>query len=214
MTQILNTILAMIKTHGTLSMFIGGVVEQIIVPFPSPIITMSGGAFLINRPLPVFEAIWHIFARVSVPYSIGAVIGTSLVFLVAYYGGRPLIDKFGKYIGISWKLIEKVKADFQKTITDELFVLIAVTIPVVPVSLISAFCGAFRFKPAKFYPVMFLALLIRATILGFVGYQMGEAFTGLAHGLDKIESLLTVIGAILILGFLYLKREKWMKDNS
>ena len=214
MTQILNAILAMVKTHGALSMFIGGVVEQIIVPIPSPIITMSGGAFLINRPLPIFEAIWQIFSKVSLPYSIGAVIGTSLVFLVAYYGGRPLIDKFGKYIGISWKLIEKVKADFQKTITDELFVLIAVTIPVVPVSLISSFCGAFRFKPAKFYPVMFLALLIRATILGFIGYQMGETFTSLAHGLDKIESLLTVIGAILILGFLYLKREKWIKDNS
>jgi len=214
MTQILNSILAMVTTHGPLSMFIGGIVEQIIVPIPSPIITMSGGAFLIPHALPLFEAIWQIFIRVSIPYSIGAIIGTSMVFLIAFFGGRPLIEKFGKYIGISWKLIEKVKEDFQKTISDELFILIAVIIPVVPVSLISAFCGGFRIKPAKFYPMMFLALLIRATILGFIGLQMGETFTNLAYGLDKIESILTIVGAFLILGFLYLKREKWISDNS
>lgn len=204
----------MISTHGPLAMFIGGIVEQIIVPIPSPIITMSGGAFLIHRSLPFFESLWQIFTRVSLPYSVGALIGTSLVFFVAYFGGRPLIDKFGKYIGISWKLIEKVKSDFQKTIADELFIFIAVSIPVVPVSLISAFCGAFRIKAQKFYPMMFFALLLRATILGFIGLQMGETFTSLANGLDKIESFLTIIGAFLILAFLYLKREKWLKKNS
>ena len=214
MTQILQSILDMVKTHGLLAMFIGGVVEQIIIPIPSPIITMSGGAFLIQHGLPFFQTIWEIITQVSLPYSFGAVIGTSFVYLIAYYGGRPLINKFGKYIGISWNLIEKIKADFQKTIKDELFIFISVCIPVVPVSLISAFCGGFRIKPAKFYPMMFLALLIRATILGFIGLQMGETFTNLAYGLDKIESILTIVGAFLILGFLYLKREKWIKENS
>lgn len=214
MTEILNSILAMVKTHGPLSMFIGGIVEQIIVPIPSPIITMSGGVFLVSKQGNFFNILWQIITRVSLPYSIGAVIGTGLVFFIAYFGGRPLLDKFGKYIGISWKLIEKVRADFQKTIADELFILIAVIIPVVPVSLISAFSGGFRFKPAKFFPIMFLALIIRAIILGFIGFNLGEAFTGLAHGMDDLESILTVVGAFLILGFLYLKREKWLKKNS
>ncbi len=214
MTEILNSILAMVKTHGPISMFIGGIVEQIIVPIPSPIITMSGGVFLVSKQDNFFKILWQIVSQVSLPYSIGAVIGTGLVFYITYFGGRPLIDKFGKYIGISWKLIEKVRADFQKTIADELFILIAVIIPVVPVSLISAFSGGFRFKPAKFFPIMFLALIIRAIILGFIGYNLGEAFTGIAYGMDKIESILTVVGAFLILGFLYLKREKWIKKNS
>jgi membrane protein DedA with SNARE-associated domain len=137
-----------------------------------------------------------------------------MVYLIAYYGGRPFIEKFGKYIGISWSLIEKVKSDFQKSIKDEVFILIAASIPIVPVSLVSAFCGGFRITPAKFYSMIFLALIIRSVILGLIGYQMGEAFISLAHGLDKIESVLTVIGAALILGYLYLKREKWLKNNN
>jgi len=214
MEHILNSILEMIKTNALLAMFGGGFIEQIIVPIPSPIITMAGGALIIERNLPIFEAIWQIFNKVSLPYTIGATIGTSLVYFIAFYGGKPLIDRFGKYIGISWKLIEKIKADFQKTIADELFILISCSIPIVPVSLITGFCGGFKIPPKKFYPMVFLALLIRATFLGFIGFEMGEAFVGLAHGLDKIESLMTVIGAGLMLGFLFLKREKWLKKNE
>ncbi|HPT66148.1 MAG TPA: VTT domain-containing protein [Candidatus Woesebacteria bacterium] len=214
MTQILQMILNLVKTNGLLAMFLGGVIEQIIVPIPSPIITMSGGAFLVSQNIAILSAIWEIICKVSLPYSIGAIIGTSMVYLVAYFGGRPLVDKFGKYVGIKWSLIEKIRTDFQKTIRDEVFIFIAVIIPVVPVSLMSGFCGAFRFKPIKFYPIMFLALIVRSIILGFIGFQMGEAFTGLANGLDKIESILTVVGAGLILGFLFLKREKWIKKNS
>lgn len=213
MTQILNSLLALIQSHGSLAMFLGGFVEQIIVPIPSPIISMSGGAFLVKPNLPLFETIWQIIQKVSLPYTLGATLGTSLVFWIAYLGGKPAIDRFGQHIGISWKLIKKIKVDFQKTIRDEVFILISCTIPVVPVSLVTAFCGGFRISPAKFYPMIFLALLIRAAILGFIGLSMGETFTSLAHGLDKIESLLTVIGAGLILGFLYLKREKWIKNN-
>lgn len=197
-----------------MAMFLGGLIEQIIVPIPSPIITMAGGAFLIEAGLPIFETIWQIFTRVSLPYTAGAVIGTSLVYFIAYFGGKPILDNFGKYIGLSWKLIEKVKEDFQKSIKDELFILIACSIPVVPVSLVTGFCGGFKIKPVKFYPMLTLALLFRATLLGYIGFQMGETFTSLAHGLDKIESLLTIIGAFLTLGFLYLKREKWIKQNE
>lgn len=214
MTKILDAILALVKHNGNMAMFLGGLIEQIIVPIPSPIITMAGGAFLIEAGLPIFETIWQIFTRVSLPYTAGAVIGTSLVYFIAYFGGKPILDNFGKYIGLSWKLIEKVKEDFQKSIKDELFILIACSIPVVPVSLVTGFCGGFKIKPVKFYPMLTLALLFRATLLGYIGFQMGETFTSLAHGLDKIESLLTIIGAFLTLGFLYLKREKWIKQNE
>ena len=214
MTQILERIIELIQTHGLIAMVGGALVEQIIVPIPSPIISMAGGAFLVTRDLPLFETIWQVFTHVALPYSIGALIGASLVYFASYYIGKPFLDKYGKYIGLSWKLIEKVKQDFQKTIADELFILIASSIPVVPVSIVTAYSGGFRIPAKKFYPMLFLALLIRSTILGYIGFQMGEAFTELAHGLDKIESLLTVVFAGLILGFLYLKREKWIRHNG
>lgn len=214
MDQILQSILEMVKTHGSLAMFIGGLTEQVIVPIPSPIIAMSGGAFLVPHGLSFIQSLINVILSVSLPYSVGATIGTSLIFLIAYFGGQPIVDRFGKYVGIKWSLIEKIKSDFKKTISDEVFIITAISIPVVPVSLISAFSGGFRIKPLKFYSLAFVALIIRSTILGFIGFQMGEAFTDIANGLDKIESIVTIVGAFLILGFLFLKREKWLKKNS
>jgi len=63
MTKILESILAMIQKNGFLAMFTGGIVEQIIVPIPSPIITMAGGALLIDQGLPIFETIFSILSK-------------------------------------------------------------------------------------------------------------------------------------------------------
>jgi LPXTG-motif cell wall-anchored protein len=46
---------------------------------------------------------------------------------------------------------------------------------------------------------------------------MGETFMKLAQGLNKTESILTLIGIIavaIVLGYLYFKREKWIKQNK
>ncbi len=214
MQHLLQLILDMIKTNYLQAMILGGIIEQIFVPIPSPIITMAGGAIIISPHLPLFPALLQIIQKVSLPYSFGATIGSSLVFLAAYFGGKPIIDRFGRYVGLSWKLIEKIRSDFKKSIADELFILISCSIPVIPVSLVAGFCGGFKIAPAKYYPMLFAALLIRSTILGLLGFQMGDAFLGLANGLNRLESVLTVVGAGLILGFLYLKRQSWLKKNE
>lgn len=212
--EILQKILDLIKTNGNLAMFLGGLIEQIIVPIPSPIITMAGGAFLIAQGRGWLDTLLDIFVKVSLPYSIGATVGTSLVYFFAYFGGKPIIDKIGKYIGITWNLIEKVRTDFQKSIKDELFILIACVIPVVPVSLVTGFCGGFKIPPKKFYPMVFIALLIRSAFLAFVGFRMSETFTDLADGIDRVESVFQIIGIITLLGFLYYKRESYLKKNE
>jgi len=217
MTEILNNILSLIQTNGPEAMFLGGLIEQLLVPIPSPIISLAGGAFLVKTSQNFFSILSDIFLNVSLPYSIGATIGVSLIFLLTYFLGKVFVDKFGKYFGLTWNLIEKLKADFQKGIKDELFIVISCSIPVVPVSLVSAFCGAFRIKPKKFYPFIFLGLIIRSSILGFIGFEMGETFMSLAQGLNKTESILTLVGIIIVvivLGYLYFKREKWIKQNK
>ncbi|HOM68318.1 MAG TPA: VTT domain-containing protein [Candidatus Paceibacterota bacterium] len=217
MTEILNSILNLIQTNGLEAMFLGGLIEQLLVPIPSPIISLAGGAFLVKANQTIFLIFRDVFLKVSLPYSVGATIGVSLVFLLTFYLGKAFIDKFGNYFGLTWNLIEKLKTDFQKGVKDELFIVISSSIPVVPVSLVAAFCGAFRIKPNKFYPFIFLGLIIRSSILGFIGFEMGETFMKLAQGLNKTESILTLIGIIavaIVLGYLYFKREKWIKQNK
>jgi membrane protein DedA with SNARE-associated domain len=98
--------------------------------------------------------------------------------------------------------------------SDELFVLIGASIPVIPVSIITSMAGLFRYKPLKFFVMVFAALCIRASVLGFIGYKMGQTFIDLAKGLGNIESTLTIILALVILGFFYIKRKQYIDKNE
>ena len=214
MEKILEYILALVNKNILTAMVGGGFVEQVIVPIPSPVISMAGGASLFGLHTGFFQALTQVFIKVSLPYAIGATLGTAIIFFIFYYGGHPIIDKFGKFVGISNKLIDKVQKDFKKSLSDELFVLIGASIPIVPVSLITSMSGLFRYNPLKFFTMVFAALCIRATILGFIGYKMGQTFIDLAKGLGNIESTITVIGAVAILGWLYWKRKKFIDKHE
>lgn len=214
MEKILEYVLELINHNLFTAMVGGGIAEQVVVPIPSPVISMAGGASLFGLHTSFFPSLLAIITKVAIPYAIGATLGTSIIFFIIYYGGHPILDKFGKYIGISKKLVDKIQKDFKKTMSDELFVILGGSIPIVPVSIITGMAGLFRYNPLRFFALIFIALCVRATILGFIGYKMGQTFLDLAKGLGNIESTLTIIFAIFILGFFYIKRKQYIDKNE
>ena len=214
MEKILEYVLALVNHNLFTAMVGGGIVEQVIVPIPSPIISMAGGASLFGLHIAFLPSLLTIITKVAIPYAIGATLGTGIIFFIFYYGGHPILDKFGKYVGINKKLVDKIQKDFKKTMSDELFVLLGASIPIVPVSIITGMSGLFRYNPLRFFGLIFAALCIRATILGFIGYKMGQTFMDLAKGLGNIESTLTIILALIILGFFYIKRKQYIDKNE
>ena len=214
MEKILEYVLELINHNLFTAMIGGGIVEQVIVPIPSPIISMAGGASLFGLHIAFLPSLLTIITKVAIPYAIGATLGTGIIFFIFYYGGHPILDKFGKYVGINKKLVDKIQKDFKKTMSDELFVLLGASIPIVPVSIITGMSGLFRYNPLRFFGLIFAALCIRATILGFIGYKMGQTFMDLAKGLGNIESTLTIILALIILGFFYIKRKQYIDKNE
>ena len=51
----------LMRAHGQLSVFVGVMIEQIIVPIPSPLIVMGAGAILIAPQLSIPQAIAQVF---------------------------------------------------------------------------------------------------------------------------------------------------------
>jgi len=209
-------ILASIGKNGPLAIFLGGLLEQVIIPIPSPLITMAGGFLLIPQNIPLGQVLKEALFRVVLPYTIAASLGLGIVYFIAYFGGKPLIEKFKNYLGFSWVEITRLKKKFKGTKQDELLIIALRAIPVIPISVISGVCGAIRFPIPEFYIASIVGIFIRSFILAFIGWQTGEAYQVIAQGLDKIESLITVaILGIIILTFIwgYKKREKFLKGK-
>ena len=215
--QITHWIIAAIGENGGWAIFWGGIIEQIIIPIPSPLITMAGGFLLIPKELALPEAILQIFLKVTLPYSMAATLGLGIVYFIAYFGGKPLIEKFNRYLGFSWQDIEYLQKKFKGNWHDDLLIFILRAIPVIPISIVSGVAGAIRMPIVDFYLASALGILVRSLFLGFIGWQTGEAYQSMAQGLDQVSDIFTIIIALAIFRFLiwgYRKRNRFLKEQK
>ncbi len=212
--QITNWIITAIGEDGAWAIFWGGLIEQIVVPIPSPLVTMAGGFLLIPQELPLGVVLWEIFLKITLPYSIAAALGLGVIYFIAYFGGKPLIEKLNRYFGFSWQDIEFLQKKFKGNWHDDLLIFALRAIPVIPISIISGVAGAIRIPIANFYLASTLGIMVRSFVLAFVGWQIGEAYASMAQGLDQTSDIFTILISATILGFLvwgYRRRGKYLK---
>ncbi len=198
------------RAHGQLSVFIGVMIEQVIVPIPSPMIIMGAGAILIPPDLPLLNGLLQILWIIVLPGTMASTLGSFIGYGISYYGGKALVIRFQRFLGVDWKEIEGLEKRFQgKREAWSLFLLRA--IPVFPLSLVSIFAGLFRIpiRPFTFYT--FLGSIFRCFFLGFMGWWAGATYERVAGHLDSLETIISVLmlfvmGGILL--YLYYKFRK------
>jgi membrane protein YqaA with SNARE-associated domain len=132
-------IMALLKTHGAAAVFVGVIVESVIVPIPSPLIIMGAGAILIDPGLGLGAALPHILAKIVLPGAVASTLGAYIAYGIAYWGGKPVIDRFSGFLGFTWDEILGMEKRLEGRVGAMLFLLRAA--PIVPLSLISAAAG-------------------------------------------------------------------------
>jgi membrane protein DedA with SNARE-associated domain len=212
--NLVNSTTQIIQRFGFWGVFGAGIIEQIIVPIPSPIVPMGGGFFLVEKGAFSWTVFKNIILKVAAPFSLGSTLGATMAFIIAYKGAFLLINRFEKFFGFNWNDIQNLKKKFFKgKPTDELIIFTLMAIPVVPSVLVSATCGAIQIPLKEFYLYAFLGLLVRGTILGFLGWLFGETYLNAAQGFNKAESIvLFLIGLalIILLALGYKKRDRFL----
>jgi membrane protein DedA with SNARE-associated domain len=210
-SDITQWILELMRAHGQLSVFIGVMIEQIIVPIPSPMIVMGAGAILISPDLSIPSGILQILWIIVLPGTIASTLGSHIGYTISYYGGKALVIRFERFLGVDWDQIEKLEKRFQgKKVAWSL--ILARAIPAFPLSLVSVFAGLLRIPVRPFTLYTFFGSIIRILFLGFVGWWVGATYEKVASHLDSLETIVSVLMLIAlggILGYLYYKfREK------
>lgn len=197
----------LMRAHGQLSVFIGVMIEQIIVPIPSPMIIMGAGAILILPELSIPDALLQILWVIVLPGTLASTLGSYIGYAISYYGGKTLVIRLQRFLDVDWKEIENLEKRFQgKKEAWSLFLFRA--IPVFPISLVSIFAGFLRIHIKPFTLYTFLGSIFRIFFLGFVGWWIGATYEKVANRIDSVEtviSILMLIGMGVILGYLYLK---------
>ncbi|MFW9831884.1 MAG: DedA family protein [Candidatus Thorarchaeota archaeon] len=194
-------IISWVHALGPLGVFLGVMIETFIAPIPSPIIMMAAGFILTFGLEPVF-AILSIIVNIMLVGAIAVTIGSFFGYGIAYFGGYPIIDRWGKYLGTSIEEIEYMRKQMGKSSRDEIYLFTARAIPIIPLSVVSLLYGAIRVDPKRFALVTFIGALPRCLVLGLLGWGLGILFFSVAEMIDLFETMVLVILLIFFIVFL------------
>ncbi len=199
MADILNWIMDSIRAYGAWSVFAGVIIESVIVPIPSPLIIMGAGFLLISAELHFVQALAPIFLQIVLPGAIASTLGAYIGYAIGYYGGKPLVDRWERFLGFSWQDVESLERRFQSgQVKTSIFFLRA--LPIFPLSVISAAAGLLRLPINQFSLWTFYGTIPRCLLLGYLGWGLGETYQVLAKGIDKAEGIVSGILILAILG--------------
>lgn len=176
-------------------------IESCNIPLPSEAVLPFAG-ILVNKGVMNF----HIAAIFG---AIGCVLGSIPSYYLGYFGGRPFVEKYGKYFLVSQKDLEDADKWVDKYGDWAFF--ICRMLPVIR-TFISFPAGILRARKRIFFTLTFLGSLLWCYVLVFVGVKMGENMKALKSIWHKFDAIIIV--ACLILGGIYIyKHIKHLKNS-
>lgn len=211
MTEIISWIMESIRTYGPLSVFVGVITESVIVPIPSPLIIMGAGFILIGADLNFLEAFTPILLQIVLPGAVASTLGAYIGYAIGYYGGKPLVDQWERFLGFGWSDVEALERRFQNgQVKTTIFFLRA--LPIFPLSVISAAAGLLRLPLNQFSLWTFYGTVPRCLLLGYLGWGLGETYQVFAKGIDKVEGIVSGLLLLAIFGVIVWLRAR-VKGN-
>lgn len=209
LANLISAIEPFVQAYGMVGVFAVAFIEEIFAPIPSILSFMAAGFFLLPETGSVSTILWEAFLKVALPAGLGLTAGAFFVYAAFYFGGEPLIHRWGRYVGISWTDVKQAETRFIRGHADEWILFGLRVVPFVPNVAISVVCGTLRYPLKTYLALTFVGGMIRAFFVGLIGWSVGAAYAAYAEELNKIGYALG-LGALLIIavwvGYLIKKR--------
>lgn len=155
--------------YGYLAIFLLMLLESACIPVPSEVTMLFGGA-MVSAPFLAPElqlSLWFVI----VAGTLGNLAGSWIAYWVGYKGGRPMIDKYGKYLLLRPHEVDRAHEWFVKH--GEAAVFFSRLVPVLR-TFISLPAGIARMDFRKFTLYTFLGCLPWTAAFAILGYYAGD----------------------------------------
>ncbi len=162
-------------------------IESACIPLPSEVIMPFSGYLVSQGQL----TLWG----VALAGALGCVLGSLVAYYVGLWGGRPLVQKYGRYLLISHHDLDLADRWFGRH--GDITIFVGRLLPVVR-TFIAFPAGVSRMPLLKFVAYTFVGSLIWCWCLAWVGMRLGEHWDTLGtwfHRFDALILALIVLGA-------------------
>ncbi len=185
---------------------IGAFVEEVIAPVPSPLVMTLAGSLAGSQGQAVLALLF-----LAVVGSIGKTIGSYLVYWLADKGEDLVLNKFGKFLGVSHKEVESIGKYLNGSWTDDVVIFLLRAIPIMPTAPVSLVAGLIKINLRTYLVSTLLGNIVRNMVYLYFGYTSVGALESINEGLDSFESIGYVVLAVIMAGgilWFYSQRKK------
>ena len=186
---IANTAVAFISATSYPGIFLLMVLESMVFPVPSEAVMPFAGFLIVDGQFT--------FTGVIIASTLGSIVGSLVSYAMGFYGGKPFIKRFGKFLLLDVHDLELTEKFFAKR--GELTIFIARFVPVIR-HLISIPAGLGKMKLGKFIIYTILGAGLWNSFLAYVGFKLKENWSEVMKYSHVIDIVVVVI---LGLAFLY-----------
>lgn len=197
-TFLVDFTVGVIDFFGYAGVFVLMLLESCGIPIPSEVIMPFAGFLVVSGTM-------NFWVLVLVG-AVGNLAGSLLAYWIGLRGGRPMIEKYGRYFLISHHDLDLVDRWFSRY--GELTVFFARLLPVVR-TYISFPAGVAKMDLKKFSLYTFLGALPWAALFAWLGTLLGSRWELIRETLHNFD--LVILLGIIVLVFLYVWRH--LKNN-
>jgi membrane protein DedA with SNARE-associated domain len=185
-----------LETWGYLAVFVLSFISSMGLPVGAEVAIIYGGVLasgqIPNEPHPLNLVLVIVVAVVA------EVLGSLAGYLIGYFGGRPLVDRVGKYVLLTHKDLDRAEAWFDRR--GEPFVLFGRFIPLLR-SFVSFAAGLGEMAVVKFLVFTVIGCTIWCAALTSVGYSLGSSYEHVLKDFNYagyVAAVLVVIAVVLL----------------
>lgn len=178
------TVVWVLAKFGYWGIALGMALESACIPLPSEIVLPFGGFLAATGRITLTEAV--------MAGQLGGLAGSIAAYLAGRYGGRRLLERYGKYLLISRKEIDWADRWFEGR--GELTVFVARLLPGIR-TFISLPAGIAGMNFGRFLFYSFLGMLPWSFAFTWAGYRLGQNWNQVREYLHRFD--LVIIAVLL-----------------
>ena len=185
-------------TVGYLGVMMAMAIESAMIPLPSELILPYAG-FLVSDPArfePLTGQPWD-FWIVVVAATVGNTLGSLVAYAIGAYGGRPFLERYGRYLLIRPHEIELADGFFARHGAATVF--IGRLLPIVR-TFISFPAGVARMPLGRFIAYSTAGAFIWSCLLVYAGTILGANWVQIRHALQPFDLAIAfgVVGLVAL----------------
>lgn len=205
--QIVLFLESLFNSVGWAGVVIAMTIESACIPLPSEVTMPLAGWMLIQaKGLSVWHTLWA-----GVWGGVGCTLGSVITYWIGALGGRPILEKYGKYVLISQHDIETADRWFDRW--GEATAFFSRLLPIVR-TFISLPAGVARMNFTKFTVLSFIGSFMWSIALGIAGFVFGEHWEQVRAAMRPFDIPIAIVLLLLFGWYVYRHVKRFKAHNQ